>query len=170
VLFFAGGVLQGADPSMASLQEKLAGMGFYRGEVDGVYGSQTAAAIRRYQLAKDLRVTGLPTKETLISLGLLPPQPSLVDGQPAPPPLALQDICRGGPFAKASTARQSEVVRAAQRQLKILGHFTGSIDGIPSPSFTAALKTWQQGLGLRATGRLDRPSVTALQLDVPTNK
>lgn len=59
-----------ADPATAAAQKKLKGMGYYRGEVDGAYGSRTAAAIRRYQIAKNLQVTGRLNPQTRESLGL----------------------------------------------------------------------------------------------------
>lgn len=59
-----------ADPATASVQKKLKGMGYYSGEVDGTYGSRTAAAIRRYQIAKNLQVTGRLNPQTRKSLGL----------------------------------------------------------------------------------------------------
>ncbi len=59
-----------ADPAVFSAQKKLKAMGYYRGELDGAYGSQTAAAIRRYQLAENLQVTGQLNAQTREKLGI----------------------------------------------------------------------------------------------------
>lgn len=153
-----------ADATMESLQTRLQKLGFYRGEVDGVYGSQTAAAIRRYQLAKGLRVTGEPTRETLEHLALVPQQPTTPDGQPAPAPAALKDLLRGSHLERAPTALRQKAVTEAQRQLKILGYYSGPIDGVPNASLAGAIKIWQRNSDLKATGRLDRASLEALQI------
>lgn len=58
-----------ADELMSSVQQKLKSLGYYEGEVDGIYGSQTAAAIRRYQYANKLRITGELNEQTLDHLG-----------------------------------------------------------------------------------------------------
>ena len=59
-----------ADELIRAAQRKLAAMGYYKGTVDGTAGSMTAAAIRRFQLAQKLRVTGELTPETVKALGL----------------------------------------------------------------------------------------------------
>jgi peptidoglycan hydrolase-like protein with peptidoglycan-binding domain len=52
-----------ADDVVLSAQAKLKQLGYYHGMVDGQMGSQTAAAIRRFQLAK-LKVTGEMNAQT----------------------------------------------------------------------------------------------------------
>jgi hypothetical protein len=59
-----------ADSSVADVQERLARMGYYSGEVDGVLGPQTRRAIARYQSSRGHRATGNLTPNTLQSLGL----------------------------------------------------------------------------------------------------
>lgn len=73
VLLVTGSVR--ADDLILSAQKALQEMGYYQGRLDGIAGSQTAAAIRRYQIAKKLTVTGELTPQTLDSLGLKPPPP-----------------------------------------------------------------------------------------------
>ncbi|MEO6052548.1 MAG: peptidoglycan-binding domain-containing protein [Chthoniobacterales bacterium] len=61
---FAGDAIQTA-------QKKLKNLGLYDGSVDGSMGSQTSAAIRRYQVNNKLKITGELTPETLRSLGIV---------------------------------------------------------------------------------------------------
>ena len=61
---------QYADSAVAAAQEQLARQGYYRGEIDGVFGPQTRRAIMRYQSAHGLRVTGSLNTDTLRALGL----------------------------------------------------------------------------------------------------
>ena len=56
--------------TMAAVQERLAREGYYRGQIDGVFGPETRAAIANYQSNHGLRATGVLTNETLAGLGL----------------------------------------------------------------------------------------------------
>lgn len=53
-----------------SVQTKLAGQGYYRGQVDGVIGSGTIEAIRRFQADHRLPVTGKIDPKLLKTLGI----------------------------------------------------------------------------------------------------
>jgi hypothetical protein len=61
---------QYADSPVAAAQEQLARQGYYRGEIDGVFGSETRRAIMRFQSGQGLRVTGSLNTDTLYGLGL----------------------------------------------------------------------------------------------------
>jgi hypothetical protein len=59
-----------ADPTVATVQEQLARQGYYRGEIDGIFGPETRRAVVRYQRDQGLRVTGNLNADTLRALGL----------------------------------------------------------------------------------------------------
>jgi Putative peptidoglycan binding domain len=61
---------QSTDPTVAAAQEQLAGQGYYRGEIDGIFGAETRRAIMRYQSGQGLRVIGNLNTDTLHALGL----------------------------------------------------------------------------------------------------
>ena len=61
---------QSADSSVAAVQQRLAREGYYRGQIDGVFGQETRAAIAQFQSNHGLRVTGALTNEMLAALGL----------------------------------------------------------------------------------------------------
>ncbi|PYL47867.1 MAG: hypothetical protein DMF40_06835 [Verrucomicrobia bacterium] len=61
---------QSTDSTVASAQAQLAKQGYYRGEIDGVFGPETRRAIVRYQSDHDLSVTGRLNADTLRALGL----------------------------------------------------------------------------------------------------
>jgi hypothetical protein len=61
---------QSGNSTVAAVQERLAREGYYRGQIDGVFGSETRAAIANYQGNHGLNVTGALTNETLAELGL----------------------------------------------------------------------------------------------------
>ena len=59
-----------ADSTVAAVQEQLAQQGYYRGEIDGIFGAETRRAVVRYQSDQGLRVTGSLNADTLHALGL----------------------------------------------------------------------------------------------------
>ena len=74
-----------ADEIVWRVQSKLKQLGYYDGMVDGQLGSQTAAAIRRYQIAERLKVTGNLNTQTLRSLGISAPRTRAPVRTDAPP-------------------------------------------------------------------------------------
>jgi peptidoglycan hydrolase-like protein with peptidoglycan-binding domain len=79
-----------ADETVLAAQKKLAQLGFYKGTPDGQIGSQTGAAIRRYQIAENLKVTGELNRQTLERLGI-------VGRAQVPAYVAIAEIFKGGP-------------------------------------------------------------------------
>jgi len=51
-----------------ALQDSLAKAGFYKGKANGILNTGTKKALREYQKANNLKVTGTPTEETLAKL------------------------------------------------------------------------------------------------------
>lgn len=49
-------------PDIAAIQEGLAGLGYYKGPIDGIAGPMTRAAIGRFQSDNGLPATGLPSR------------------------------------------------------------------------------------------------------------
>ena len=146
-----------AEETVLATQKKLAQLGFYKGQPDGQPGSQTSAAIRRYQIAENLKVTGELNRQTLEHLG--------IKGSPAAPAyVAIADIFKGGPYISAGPEMQVAVIRQAQKNLKLLGYYSGPEDGIPNGGLVSALKVWQKSAGFRQSGRFDENSLKGLDL------
>jgi hypothetical protein len=61
---------QSTDAIVADAQKRLSQLGYYRGEIDGIFGAETRRAIVRYQRNHGLRATGYLTTDTLQTLGL----------------------------------------------------------------------------------------------------
>jgi peptidoglycan hydrolase-like protein with peptidoglycan-binding domain len=59
-----------ADQTVQSVQQALKDQGFYYGNVTGEKGSETTAAVRRYQIRNGLQVTGEMDPQTLHSLNV----------------------------------------------------------------------------------------------------
>jgi peptidoglycan hydrolase-like protein with peptidoglycan-binding domain len=147
-----------ADDAVFSVQSKLKRLGYYNGVVDGQMGSQTAAAIRRFQIAQRLKVTGELNSQTLRRLGVAAP-----GSRPLRRPSSAT-IFKGGPFISVGPETQITVIRQAQKNLQLLGYYRGPIDGMPSRTLMASLKAWQRSAGFRQTGRFDENTLKGLAL------
>lgn len=135
------GRAQGWDRELVrDAQRQLKGLGFNPGTVDGNYGEQTAAAVRAYQQAYRLPVTGSLDDTTLRSL--LPER--------------YEALCTPG------EPSNREVLEQAQRQLKALGFDPGTMDGTFGPQTEAALRAYQQAYRLPQSGRLDDVTLRSL--------
>jgi hypothetical protein len=64
------------DPTVSAAQTELTQLGYYGGPVDGIFGPATRDAVAKYQIAKNLSVTGSLSPDTLQSLGLPQVTPS----------------------------------------------------------------------------------------------
>lgn len=63
---------ENTNSTVAAAQQRLAREGYYRGQIDGVLGPGTRAAIAQYQSNHGLHVTGALSSDTLQALGLRP--------------------------------------------------------------------------------------------------
>jgi len=75
LLFFlaiglCGSALAGADENVRAAQGRLKEDGFYFREVNGVFDSETAAAVTRYQIRHGLQISGKLDAPTMKALGL----------------------------------------------------------------------------------------------------
>ena len=90
-----------------SVQQDLKDAGFYKGEVDGIYGPQTTQAVMDLQKASGLPETGALDQATILAL-----QAELVK--------------QGHDEAKDELATTA----AVQQTLKLLGFWDGPVDGV----------------------------------------
>jgi peptidoglycan hydrolase-like protein with peptidoglycan-binding domain len=124
----------------AALQGSLGEAGYYKGEVDGVYGPATVEAVEALQKAHGLPVTGTVDKATAAALQA-----------------ELQ--AKGGAAAQTAVASTA----AVQQTLKLAGFWDGPVDGMWTPALTEALKAFQIKLEVPATGTVDAVTVAALE-------
>jgi peptidoglycan hydrolase-like protein with peptidoglycan-binding domain len=71
-----------ADDRLRDVQAALKSQGFYYGEVDGSEGTETTAALRRFQIRNGLTVSGKLNDETLAALDMA--DPKTASAPPAP--------------------------------------------------------------------------------------
>lgn len=123
-----------------ALQQSLTDAGYFDGEIDGVYGPETAAAVQALQKENGLPQTGWMDKATDAAL-----QAELA--------------AVGGAAAQQSTASTA----AVQQTLKLAGYWDGPVDGQWTDELTAALEEFQTDLGVPATGTVDSATIAAFE-------
>jgi peptidoglycan hydrolase-like protein with peptidoglycan-binding domain len=64
-----------ADDSIRDVQTRLKAGGFYSGEINGRYDSETAAGVTRYQIRNGLKITGKLDQATRYALGVTTTEP-----------------------------------------------------------------------------------------------
>ena len=68
--------------------------------------------------------------------------------------------------AKKHVARTSEEIKKLQEALKAKGDDPGALDGVMGRKTTAALRRFQAGNGLKATGKLDKETAEKLGIEM----
>lgn len=125
--------------AVKTLQEKLNAKGFDSGNVDGIFGAKTYAAVTAFQKANGLGVDGIVGKLTWGKLyGVSPAMPvetTTVVGRPM-----------------VSYGSRGDAVRKLQELLNALGYDCGSVDGIFGSKTYAAVLAFQKANGLAADG------------------
>ena len=53
-----------------TIQEKLKRWGYYNGSIDGIYGTQTVSAVKKFQQKNGLTVDGIAGQKTLAAMGI----------------------------------------------------------------------------------------------------
>lgn len=64
--------IQMTSETVRQVQQALQGEGYSPGMVDGIWGQQTASALRNFQQANGLQPTGQPDMQSLQQLGVTP--------------------------------------------------------------------------------------------------
>ena len=118
-----------AASEVRSLQRRLDREGYSAGAVDGRYGPRTENAVRRFQMARGLRVDGIAGPLTLAALRSTVLYP-------------------GAGYAGAEAGQ----VRGLQRQLRRDGFNPGPIDGRYGPLTEGAVRGFQKAHGLHVDG------------------
>jgi LysM repeat protein len=117
----------------AKLQLILNSVGYSVGKVDGQVGPNTVAALKKFQKAYQLKVTGTVDEDTALEL-----RSAFAEEVTELSPLAVQMI------------------------LTDAGYDVGGIDGTMGPKTKLALRNFQEDNELEGSGRLDEETIEAL--------
>ena len=140
--------------SVQQVQDRLRQAGAYGGNIDGIWGSDSQAALERYQQSHQLQVTGQLNQATAATLGLDPG--TLISATPVGTAAA--------PVPQPADQLRPASVRAIQARLRALGFYGGAVDGVWGGSTQAAIERFQQGRGLQPNGQLNPATVAAMGL------
>jgi peptidoglycan hydrolase-like protein with peptidoglycan-binding domain len=130
-----------------AVQTQLQTAGYYKGPIDGIYGPQTADAVKQLQSDNGLPATGYVDKATALALEA--------------------KVAAVGQQAAAHGMTQTAAV---QTILKLTGFWPGPIDGVWTQQLTDAVKAFQTSLGVEPTGAIDAATLSAFQQAVANLK
>ena len=122
--------------AVKTLQDKLNTLGYNSGNVDGIFGAKTYAAVTAFQKTNSLGVDGIVGKLTWAKL---------YDATPVNvTPVTTQPMLR--------TGSRGDAVRKLQEMLNVKGYTCGNVDGIFGSKTYAAVLAFQKANGLAADG------------------
>lgn len=158
-----------ADAGIAGIQELLAKLGYYEGEVDGLRGPKTNAAIDSYKNNVGLRGIELTDAELMTSIrnnldvtaAIPAPRPqsdkteeAVAAPVPAPAVPAAEPDEAGDATRLLDRIPSAEVVKV-QAALRAFGNTDVAVDGIAGEQTHAAIREFQSLFRLPVTGEID---------------
>lgn len=129
-------------PLIADIQRELARRGFYDGPADGLTGPRTEAAIRAFEQAARLKVTGEPTDALLAQIRRAPATASA----------AVPDAT--GSVRPPADVPGSNRILAVQKTLAKLGYGPIKMDGKPGAETRLAIQRFERDRNLPASGEI----------------
>lgn len=140
---------QGSD--VTALQTQLNSLEFNCGNIDGIFGPKTYAAVVDLQKSNDLTVDGIVGPQTRQLIASLLSKPS-------PQTRNLYQGCRGDDVAEL------------QKKLNSAGFNSGPADGIFGPRTNAAVMALQKACGIKVDGIVGPQTREALSKPIPAPK
>lgn len=141
---------QGAE--VTELQSTLKLLGFFNGNVDGLFGDGTAEAVTRFQQAASLDQDGIVGQATWDKL--FPPT-SIGAALPAPSQLPNSSVPAGSdsePYPILRKGARGAAVIGLQSRLRAIGAFSGEVDGVFGDETLSAVEEAQRRFELDPDG------------------
>ncbi|WP_163580108.1 N-acetylmuramoyl-L-alanine amidase [Gracilibacillus saliphilus] len=139
-----------AGDNVARVQSQLNTMGYNAGAEDGIFGDNTASAVRRFQLANNLEVDGIVGRNTWNAL---------FNGDRMPAPDRTETSYPNRLIREGDTG---SLVRQVQQKLNDRGYSSGTVDGIFGPMTRRAVEAYQHANGLDVDGIVGRMTWNSL--------
>jgi len=133
------------------VQKQLKSLGYFGGKCDGVFGADLKSAVKLFQEANGLKVTGEVGTDSR----------TLLDGGKA---LNRKEYDRRRALKLGDSG---EAVKLLQKQLKNLGYYDGEIDGKYGDGLKSAVSAMQKANKLKATGSADFDTRKLLNVGKP---
>ena len=131
--------------NVCAVQQRLATLGYYSSTVDGVWGSKTSAAVKKFQSAYGLKADGVVGSSTSSKLGVKLPI--------------------SGGISKGKTTAN---IAAVQARLKTYGYYKGTVDGAWGNKTLSAVLGYQSNAGLSVDGVVGNGTASKLGLTLST--
>lgn len=154
--------------AVRALQSRLKTLGYYKGTVDGDFGTGTTDAVKAFQRANNLTVDGVAGGGTLNKMfsssaktasaatRTATPRPTATPYRTATPlPENIYVLVTPNPNGDYVTLRRGmygDLVKAMQTALKNQGYFTGVPDGYFGDATERAVESFQRTNGLNVDG------------------
>ncbi|MFQ6773009.1 MAG: spore cortex-lytic enzyme [Clostridia bacterium] len=139
-------VAQAYSYDVKTIQTKLKNWGYYKGAIDGIYGTGTRNAVKAFQRKNGLTADGIVGSATAKAMG----------------------IYSSSGTSTTTTAKGKDVVavKTYQQKLKSWGYYTGAVDGVKGSKTINAVKAFQRKNGLTADGIVGRATAKAMGISV----
>ena len=153
---------------VASLQTALKQLGYYTGNVDGIFGKGTRTAVRGFQDAFQLTVDGVAGSQTLAKIEQLTgievggDTSGDVPGGSGTENTPVSSGLFGGVYTTLQYGSSGERVKILQRALKALG-FEVSVDGDFGSGTYTAVREFQKRTGLTVDGKAGKNTLRKLE-------
>ena len=169
--------------AVRQMQQALISLGYLGGTADGIYGTNTENAVKKFQRASKLTADGLAGTKTLQLLyqkaGSSSSSTSTASSASSTSASASSTQSSssatstssassssslfGGNYATLRTGSTGARVTALQSKLISLGYLSGSADGTYGKMTAAAVKSYQKANGLTADGLAGKKTLQALE-------
>ena len=130
-----------------SVQTKLIALGYLTGKADGVYGTATESAIRRFQTRNGLTSDGICGEDTVKALYSSTAIDAGSSVTPSPKP-----VDESAPTRILRPGMSGDDVKSVQSRLDKFGYYSGALDGIYGAATMAAVASFQLRNNLSADG------------------
>ena len=138
--------LNSTGSNVTALQNKLAALGYYKGEITGHYGEKTRDAVRAFQSKNDLVADGIAGPATLKAISSAKASGSGSSGSSS-------SGNSGSVSSKTLTVGSTgSAVRNLQNNLTTLGYYSGDVTGHFGSQTSEAVRKYQKAKGLSQTG------------------
>ena len=134
------------------VQTKLKELGYYDGEISGVYDTKTRSAVTSYQKASGLTADGICgriTQTALLGTDAVPPEAT---GTPEPTAIPTPAPTFQIPTGTVRRGDSGENARLIQQRLIELGYLSGKADGVFGAASQKALEDFQSRNNLKVDG------------------
>ena len=152
------------------IQRGLSTRGYDVGPQDGVFGSSTEQALRKFQRDQRMNASGQADAQTLAALGVVGGASAGSQRAYTPSPAYTPTSKRQGAMAPQQSGAQrvdlsQDQVRSVQQNLAQRGYDPGPVDGRWGQRTQSALRNFERDQDMRADGRPDPQSLAALGVE-----